>query len=373
MGEFVFNIFLLLFSFYALARIVDLFFVETLDIISKRLRLSSDIAGATFMAVGSSAPELFVAVLALFRATEQQSIGAGTIVGSAIFNVLVIVGASGLFKRAILTWQPVIRDLLFYIVTIILVLFTFADGQITIGDALLYVGVYVVYLFSFGIWKKIFPYTMKADEEAALAEDDAQQKMRKSNWNIKNFFDKFLTLVFIDLKKFPRFFVVNFLISILFLIGLSHLLVESAVGVAHYLHIPEVIIALTILAAGTSVPDLLSSINVAKKGYGDMAVSNAVGSNIFDIGVGLGLPWLIMLLWGRESIPVETENLYSSVVLLFATVLALLFLLVSRRWEIGRYAGVILIGCYVFYLLTQAGVIEFEMCWNLGGTWCVGI
>ena len=74
---------LLLFTFYVLARIVEVFFIDSLEHISGRLRLSSDIAGATFMAVGSSAPELFVAMLALLRVAEEQAIGSGTIVGSA--------------------------------------------------------------------------------------------------------------------------------------------------------------------------------------------------------------------------------------------------------------------------------------------------
>lgn len=370
MGDFVVNIILLLFSFYALARLVDVFFVESLEKISKRLKLSSDIAGATFMAVGSSAPELFISILALFRVGEQQSIGAGTIVGSAIFNILVIIGASGLFKRAVLTWQPVIRDLLFYIAAIFVLLFTFVDGSISLVDATIYVLLYVVYLFSFGFWKKIFPYETKGDDQ----EDNFEHaNPRDEKWSWKNLLDKLLSYVFVDLKKHPSLYLVNFLVSVAFLALLSHLLVESAVGVAHFLNIPEVIIGLTILAAGTSIPDLLSSINVAKRGYGDMAVSNAVGSNIFDIGIGLGVPWLMILLLGSDLVPVETENLYSSVVLLFATVVALLFLLVSRRWAIGRYAGVLLIAGYVFYLSTQIGVIDFQLCWNLGGSWCFNL
>ena len=365
----------LVLTFYFLALVVEDYFVETLEIISKRLKLSSDIAGATFMAVGSSAPELFVAILALFRVQEQQSIGAGTIVGSAIFNILVIIGASALVKRAVLTWQPVIRDLIFYALCILLLLFTFRDGTITLIDALMYLSLYVIYLFSFGFWKKLVPYEIKAD--SIIDEDPAdlgaihQQEIRQSPWTWKNFPNKLLSLFFADLKKSPQLLFLNFGMSIVFLAVLSHFMVESAVHVAHSFGLPEVIIALTILAVGTSVPDLMSSIIVARRGQGDMAIANAVGSNIFDIAIGLGLPWIFVILWRGESVQVVTENLQSSIVLLFATVVALLFLLIVRRWEIGRYAGMLLIGAYLWYILSQIGWITWQVCFFQ--KYCVGM
>ncbi len=366
---------LLIFTFYALARLIDVFFVETLEIISKKLKLSSDVAGATFMAIGSSAPELFVSILALTKASEQQSLGAGTIVGSAIFNILVIIGASALFKRALLTWQPVIRDMTFYVLTILLLLFTFIDGKITLYDSLAFVALYALYIYSLSFWKKLFPYTSKDDildiaAEASVAE---ARNIRKEKWEIKNILDKVFSFFFFNLEKYPKLYLINFLISIAFLAILSHFMVESAVSIAIFFNIPSVIIGLTILAAGTSIPDLLSSINVAKKGKGDMAISNAVGSNIFDIAVGLGLPWLFLTLFTGKNIAVVTENLSSSIILLFATVVALLFLLIAKKWEIGRYAGVLLIAAYIFYLLTQLGVVSFSLCLNLGGGYCFGL
>ncbi|MCA9933463.1 MAG: calcium/sodium antiporter [Ardenticatenaceae bacterium] len=353
----------LVFTFVLLAQVVDVYFVETLEIISKRLKLSSDIAGATFMAVGSSAPELFVSILALFRVTEQQAMGAGTIVGSAIFNILVIIGASALVKRAVLTWQPVIRDLVFYIVCIILLLFTFRDGAISLSDAIMYVSLYVIYLLSFNFWKKLVPYEIKADNDFDDDDDESlQHEIRQSSWTWKNALNKLLSFFFADLSKRPQLLFLNFGVSVIFLALLSHFMVESAVHIAQSFGIPEVIIALTILATGTSIPDLMSSISVAQKGQGDMAIANAVGSNIFDIAIGLGLPWLVIILWRGESVQVVTENLQSSIVLLFATVIALLFLLMVRRWEIGRYAGILLIGSYFWYLFSQIGWISWRVC-----------
>ena len=89
---------LLLLSFYLLAKVCDDYFVESLDEIAKKLKLSSDAAGATLMAVGSSAPELFVAIIAVIRPGDHEQIGMGTIVGSAMFNLVVITGVVGLIK-----------------------------------------------------------------------------------------------------------------------------------------------------------------------------------------------------------------------------------------------------------------------------------
>lgn len=348
---------ILLFStFYLLSRVVDVYFIKTLEILSSKLKLSSDIAGATFMAVGSSAPELFVSFLALWRVGSEQSIGAGTIVGSAIFNILVIVGASAMYARAKLTWQPVIRDMSFYAISILVLLFTFKDGQISLFDASLFALLYVAYLFSFKYWKKLFPYTDSADQDTKPDADIEISEPRR------NLVDKLIGLLFVDLDRRPQFYMYNFLVSIVLLGALSHFMVEAAVHIARGLGIPEVIIGLTILAAGTSIPDLLSSINVAKKGRGDMAIANAVGSNIFDIAVGLGLPWMIKLLIDGGSIPVSTENLTSSVVLLFATVIALVYLLIMKRWEMGRYAGLLLIFGYLLYLLIQMGWVSIDVC-----------
>lgn len=139
--------------------------------------------------------------------------------------------------------------------------------------------------------------------------------------------------------------------SIIIIIGLSWVLVESAVVLAVALNVPAVIIGLTVLAAGTSVPDLISSIIVARQGRGGMAISNAIGSNIFDILIGLGLPWLLVLTFSGGAISVASENLNSSIILLFATVVSILFLLIVRKWKIGRYSGFILIALYIAYVL----------------------
>lgn len=332
----------LLISFYLLAVICEEFFVPSLDKIAERLKMPSDVAGATFMAVGSSAPELFTSLFAIVKAGDHADVGAGTIVGSAIFNILVIIGASAAFRKAKLTWQPVIRDTIFYVFTIVALLYVFWDGKIILAEALLFIAMYAVYIILVINWKKFLPYK-DVDPIIEIEREVEENRLARMSKQL-------LSIVIPDVTTRPSLFPLTFLVSISFLAALSYVLVESAVGLGDVLNINPTLIALTVLAAGTSIPDLLSSVIVAKQGRGDMAVSNAVGSNIFDILFCLGFPWIIVLLAKGGSIPVATENLLSSVFLLFATVLAILFILVVRKWTIGRRAGLFLIFLYVLYV-----------------------
>jgi K+-dependent Na+/Ca+ exchanger-like protein len=331
----------LLACFVLLARIVDLFFISSLDKISKDLRLSSDAAGATLMAVGSSAPELFVALFAVLKPGDHQVIGIGSIVGSAIFNLLVIVGAAAYVKKAKLTWQPMVRDLLFYTLAVVFLVFFIRDGQFTIVEACMFLGVYVVYVVAVVYWRRLLPYNdMKYVEEV----EDIHGEHNKITEPI----DKVLRFIFPAVEKYYRVF----FISIALIAVLSYILVEIAVESAHILHIPESIIALTVLAIGTSIPDLFSSIIVAKQGRGDMAVSNAIGSNIFDILVGLGLPFFIVMLISGGVVEAGGD-LFSSSIILFASVILVSVLLLLSRWKVGKFTGVILLVVYLLYLANE--------------------
>ena len=329
----------LLACFILLARIVDLFFIASLDKISKDLHLSSDAAGATLMAVGSSAPELFVALFSIFKPGNHQVIGIGSIVGSAIFNLLVIVGIAALVRKTRLTWQPAVRDLFFYTISVALLVWFIKDGHFTLSEAGIFISVYLVYVIAVVYWKKLLPY------------DDNSYTKRKDNKKKRGviaLFDRLLYFIFPNKK----YYYLVFLISILIIAGLSWALVELAVVISHILNIPEAIIALTVLAVGTSVPDLISSVIVAREGRGDMAVSNAIGSNIFDILVGLGLPMSIFILISGNFVSSNGE-LTSSAVILFGSVIFLLAWLLFSKWRIGRITGVFLVSIYIFYVIRE--------------------
>jgi len=353
--ELILHIVILLITFYLLAIICDEFFVESLDKISKKLKLSSEITWATFMAIWSSAPELFTSIFALFAifgsVTNNESLGAWTIVGSALFNILIIIGATAIVmngknsKSNQIARQPILRDLIFYGLTIGLLLFTFRDGKIVLRETGLLVAAYILYLFFVKNRGKRLKYKTKEDPITQIEEATKKNPINK-------FTCKAFSFIIPDPKKGKSRFRWTFGISILIIAILSHFMVESAVSVAEILSIPKAIIWLTILAAGTSIPDLISSIIVAKKWKWDMAISNALWSNIFDILFGLGFVYFIYLLIYPEIkfIPIDTHNLNSSIILLFATILVLLMLLIMQKRKIKKYAWYVLIAIYLGYV-----------------------
>ena len=127
----------LLLSFYVLAKVVDDYFVPSLDNLSEKLKMSHDAAGATLMAIGSSAPELFVALFAVFRPGNHEAIGIGNIVGSALFNLLIVTGFSTIVRDASVAKHSVLRDLFFYVVSVGLLLLIFDDKTVSLYEAVL--------------------------------------------------------------------------------------------------------------------------------------------------------------------------------------------------------------------------------------------
>ncbi len=345
-----YNLFILIFSFYILAIICERYFVSSLDIIAQRLNMNSDMSGATLMAIGSSAPELFISLFALFR-PGNESIGVGTIVGSALFNVLVIIGVSSIVRKNVVAWQPVLRDIVFYILSILLLLFTFRDGVISFTEVSIFIILYSIYVLVVIYLRRLIPYYEETKDLIPSLEKDLEKEEKKDSFLSKQLLliDKILGKLFPDKK----YYIQTFLISIFMIMGLSWVLVQSAISISVSLHIPAVIIGLTVLAIGTSIPDYISSVIVAKQGRGGMAISNAIGSNIFNILAGLGIPWFFVLLFSHNSINVVTTNLSSSILLLLATTVLVLFIFIIKKWKVNKKYGFLLVGVYMLYIIWE--------------------
>lgn len=399
-----------LFMFIGLAIVTDDYFVPALEAICEQLCLSEDVAGATFMAAGSSAPELFTSLLGVFW--TKDDVGVGTIVGSAVFNILVIIGLSAVLAYEVLDldFRPLMRDSAFYVISVALLLL-FVLG-ITPGDAhwwegLLLVAAYLGYI-SFIKWfnKPYFRWAGRwadrPDEEAPTeSESDFGKLSPRSQWRTSIFAvlainhvagastsedeepEKERTFLGVELPNskigwvtFPMTFpwmlvysvtIVNcarqdrkklwpltFLLSIIWISGISFAMVEGARLAGCFVGIPSAVMGLTFLAAGTSVPDALASVAVARKGQGNMAVSNAIGSNVFDILLGLGLPWLLAgIIFGRSQhimiTPVTTVVV--PIAILMGIILILIGVLVCLRWKLSRLLGYILATLYILFLI----------------------
>jgi K+-dependent Na+/Ca+ exchanger-like protein len=333
-------------AIYLLAIVTDEYFIVSLDRIAHQWGLPSNVAGASLMAMGSSAPELAIALFALFKSGGAHSdVGIGTIVGSAVFNILVITGASAIAMPARVTWRVVMRDVVLYVASIALLLMAFADGRIMWFEALAFLFLYAVYLFLLSQWKA--SPEDRASAVNALPEradpEPATGLLHRVHAGLAS------GMGYITGDPHTRY-IRTFLVCVVFIAAISWVLVDAAVLFADAIGLPPVIVALTILAAGTSVPDMMASIIVARQGRGEMAIANAVGSNIFDILIGLGLPWMLALLIHKGTVQVGTGDLWFSTIILLSTVV-LLFVFLTTDRILSRKEGWALLGVYGAYVI----------------------
>jgi len=420
--------------FIAIAIVCDEFFVPALECFVDEFGISMDVAGATFMAAGGSAPELFTSIIGVFIA--RTNVGFGTIVGSAVFNVLFVIGACAVatihiandlalqeaqggelqpwYRRGLhLTSWPLLRDSCFYGIDLIVLLIIFLDEKVWWWEALIMLclyGLYVTFMKFNDTFHKIYRnvFGIPDDDTAEVkvrpgssqdsnqittvvepkpeAQAEAQKEEEEEGdgpWNpsaawtdSESALDKFKYVLFFPLnlvlwKTVPNctdddqkpYYVVAFSMSIVWIAVFSYFMVWWADTFGKVVGIPPEVMGLTLLAAGTSVPDLISSIVVARAGHGDMAVSSSIGSNIFDICFGLPLPWFLYGLTvkgGRDPIDVTSNSLGSSVLMLVGMLIATIGLIILFGWRLNILLGASSVLLYLVFV-TFTLLIEYEV------------
>jgi len=171
-----------------------------------------------------------------------------------------------------------------------------------------------------------------------------------------------LTLTIPDVRKpgLGRWCYLSFFLAIMWIGGFSFLMVGWAECIGETLGIPSYIMGLTFLAAGTSVPDLLSSVIVARRGLGDMAISSSIGSNIFDILVGLPLPWLSYCIYPDKpsTVQIGADGLWLSIFILLGMIVLIITVIHFQGWKLTKKLGYTMF-CFYFLFLTQALLREY--------------
>uniref|UniRef100_A0A914NY18 Sodium/calcium exchanger membrane region domain-containing protein n=1 Tax=Panagrolaimus davidi TaxID=227884 RepID=A0A914NY18_9BILA len=179
-------------------------------------------------------------------------------------------------------------------------------------------------------------------------------------------FPLFITLPDVKKPHRKKFVILSFIGSILWIAFYSYLMVWWATTIGVTVGIPTEIMGLTILAAGTSIPDLITSVIVARKGLGDMAVSSSIGSNLFDICVGLPLPWLFYFIYyfGAKGtvtlISVQSNGLVCSVGMLFAMLLILVVSIGLSKWKMDKRFGIVMMGAYLIFCVISV-ILEMNI------------
>ena len=267
-----------------------------------------------------------------------------------MFNILVITGVSAVVAGGLrIHVFAVRRDMVAYFAAIAFLAFIFSDGEVLPLEALAGLALYGLYMLALAKLK--FP---RIDEESAPMQK-AQPTPDHAKPGVWHTVESVVVSVLRRATGDPsQNYLRAFIVSIALIVLLSYFLVEATIAFAAGIGIPPVIVALTLLAAGTSAPDLMSSLDVARQGRGGMAVANAVGSNTFDLLIGLCVPWLAALaLQGGASVHVGADDLWISIGALVLTTIVLFIFLETQR-VLSRREGwllLILYGGFVMHTL----------------------
>mmetsp|Transcript_87419 Transcript_87419/g.244673 ORF Transcript_87419/g.244673 Transcript_87419/m.244673 type:complete len:504 (+) Transcript_87419:72-1583(+) len=473
-GWFVYP-FVMVYSFYILAQICDGHLTRALEFIVERINLSEDVAGATFLAMASSAPELFTSLISTFVVVSTS--GVGNIVGSAVFNLLVIIGVVPIFAGSKLKiwWYPTARDAIFYSASILELGLVLMDGKVYWWEGLIMLLTYTGYVAFFtqnqrvinllgieeppkadaeggaenasgaqradeaGGFGPLFTQQAGAGQAPAVETQDSVEfvdagakqgaagdpggrdsgsrsgsKGSGSRHGSKSFtlrghkpdaqlakivpappseaedagagspphvagqgcatianageaeeeeargwcrYEPIMLIIDTTMPNRPERLYSLFILCCLWIGLFTYFAVDAGGRMGQcLLGIPDVVMGLIVFAAGTSVPDAMGSIAVAKDGMGDMAVANAVGSNTFDILLGLGLPWFLKGAITGEPIIIPTQLLTEAILILASCLFLYLCILTANKWILTRLMGFLLLALYTT-------VIAFILIW----------
>jgi len=286
-------------------------------------RISPLVIGLTVVAFGTSAPELAVSIKAAFA--DQASIAVGNVVGSNIFNVLFILGLSALIVPLVVSAQLIRLDVPLMVALSVAVFLLAMDGLISRADGLLLVGGLIVYIVFLIVQSRRDTAAAEAAAAACENPEELADAIDNPRWLLN------LSLVLGGLA--------------LLVLG-SRWLVDAAIAFAQYFGVSELVIGLTIVAAGTSMPEVVTSIVAAMRGERDIAVGNVVGSNIFNLMAVLGVSSVV----APSGIEISDAVIAFDLPIMLAVAFACLPIFFTGG-VIRRYEGGILLGYYVLYTL----------------------
>lgn len=279
--------------------------------VAEKMKIPQIVIGLTIVAMGTSMPEFCVSFISALKGTSDLAVG--NIVGSNIFNALLIVGVSALVAPMTIMETTVRKDIPFALVASALLLIMCLDGDISRLDAGILFVMFLIFMYM----------TLKgAKKQGADAEEviEGEGKKPMATW---------LSAVWI-------------LVGLLCLIGGSNLFVEGATAVATNLGVSEAVIGLTIVAGGTSLPELATSVVSARKGNSGIAIGNALGSNVFNILAILGITGMITPMTLKGITYIDLSMLVISIMLVW--------LFSFTKYKIERWEGAVLTAVFVGYI-----------------------
>lgn len=309
--EIIIQVLLLVVGFIMLIKGAD-WFVEGASKIADKLGIPQLIIGLTIVAMGTSAPEAAISISASLKGSAD--IAVGNVVGSNIMNVLVILGITSLIIPLAVQKSTIKYEIPFVlIISVIFAAIGLTDNVVGRGDGLILWGLFIIYLS--------YLFRMAKKGQASIEEGEEA----KENESIL----KMIALILVG--------------CVLIVVG-SNISVDAATRLAEIFGMSERLIGLTIVALGTSLPELVTSVTAGLKGKADIAVGNIVGSNIFNILFVIGTSALI------TPVAYQANFLVDSIVCI-ATVALLLVCVLNKDNKLKRWGGIVMLLCYGAYFV----------------------
>ena len=301
-------ILLLIVGMFFMIKGADLF-VEGASKVAKAMKIPSLIIGLTLVSIGTSCPELSVSIQSALKGMNDMSFG--NVIGSNIFNTFVVIGVSSIFVPMLVSKNMFKFDipiLIFIYILLILMGFVITPNVINFWEGLV--------LFLLMIAYTVFLIIRSKNEPQEEEKEDEK----------------------------PRKWYVNVIFIIVGLAGIifgGDFVVDSASYIALKLGMSELLVGLTIVAIGTSLPELVTSMVAAKKGENDIAIGNAIGSSLFNVVLILSTSAM------TSPMPIQMLQLFDVIVMLASAMMVLIFS--AKKKEINRTSGIIFIIVYVAY------------------------
>ena len=287
------------------------FFVEGSSSVAKLLRIPTIIIGLTIVAFGTSAPELAVSISASLSGSND--IAVGNVIGSNIFNLMMVLGLCSLLAPMPMDKKILNGDYLYAILAAVVMLLLFGfDHDLSRLD-----GIILLIMFAYFMEKTV---RSALKDRAAGTDDDDEEEIK----------------------------VLSPLLSVVYIIGGmaaivigGNLVVDNASLIAASFGLSETLIGLTVVAFGTSLPELVTSMVASKKGENGLALGNVIGSNLFNI--------LFVLATSTTISPMKVDVLSTFDAIFLIAVSALIWLMAKKDYQIGRMRGVIMVALYLAY------------------------
>ena len=303
----VLQVFVLLVGFLLLVKGAD-WFVEGAAGIARKLGISQLVIGLTIVAMGTSMPEAAVSITAALN--RNAGITIGNIVGSNILNILIILGITAVITNVAIQKSTLFYEIPFMIgITVLLMIFGITDSKVTLIEGVIFWILFIMFLgYLFVMSKK----GIDQEEE--------------------------------EVKDIPAWKCILFmLIGGIMVVKGSDFAVSGASEIARFFGMSERFIGLTIVAFGTSLPELVTSVTAAKKGNAGIAIGNIVGSNIFNILFIIGATTIIC------AVPFESKFIVDSIIAVISGII--LWLGTIRNKELRKPFGVVMLLCYAAYFV----------------------